>query len=134
MSRQTIGIDTAQRVLFLHGEDAQGKVVLREKLARERLLPICRHCMHGAGWGETGARRRASVLRFCARRPTPEMAGRLPLPLLFVGALVSGVVACREELDDLAIDLPIPARQILPCRNRESASVFCAGDAASPSR
>jgi hypothetical protein len=27
MSRQAIGIDTAKRVFFLHGEDAQGKVV-----------------------------------------------------------------------------------------------------------
>ena len=34
----TIGIDTAKRVFFLHGEDAGGKVVLREKLIRERLL------------------------------------------------------------------------------------------------
>ncbi len=36
----TIGIDTAKRVFFLHGEDAGGKVVLREKLTRERLLPF----------------------------------------------------------------------------------------------
>ncbi|MGA2843759.1 MAG: hypothetical protein ABSG18_27285 [Steroidobacteraceae bacterium] len=37
--RQTIGIDTAKRVFFLHGENEFGKVVLREKLTRERLLP-----------------------------------------------------------------------------------------------
>jgi transposase len=37
---QTIGIDTAKRVFFLHGEDARGKVVLREKLTRERLVPF----------------------------------------------------------------------------------------------
>jgi hypothetical protein len=36
----TIGIDTAKRVFFLHDEDAGGKVVLREKLTRERLLPF----------------------------------------------------------------------------------------------
>ena len=40
MSTQTIGIDTAKRVFFLHGEDARGKVVLRERLTRERLLPF----------------------------------------------------------------------------------------------
>lgn len=62
------------------------------------------------------------------------MAGRLRLPLIFVGALVSGVVACREELDDLAIDLPIPARQILPCRNSRVCFGVLRGDAASPSR
>jgi transposase len=39
-SKQTIGIDTAKRVFFLHGEDARGKVILREKLTRERLLPF----------------------------------------------------------------------------------------------
>jgi len=39
-STQTIGIDTAKRVFFLHGEDARGKVILREKLSRERLLPF----------------------------------------------------------------------------------------------
>lgn len=37
---RTIGIDTAKRVFFLHGEDAGGKVILREKLTRERLLPF----------------------------------------------------------------------------------------------
>ena len=36
----TIGIDAAKRVFFLHGEDTSGKVVLREKLSRERLLPF----------------------------------------------------------------------------------------------
>jgi transposase len=35
---QTIGIDTAKRVFFLHGEDDRGRVILREKLSRERLL------------------------------------------------------------------------------------------------
>jgi transposase len=39
-SQRTIGIDAAKRVFFLHGEDAIGKVVLREKLSRERLLPF----------------------------------------------------------------------------------------------
>jgi len=39
-SKQTIGIDTAKRVFFLHGEDARGKVILREKLSRERLVPF----------------------------------------------------------------------------------------------
>jgi len=29
-----------RRVFFLNGEDASGKVVLREKLSRERLLPF----------------------------------------------------------------------------------------------
>jgi transposase len=38
--QQTIGIDAAKRVFFLHGENANGKVVLREKLSRERLLPF----------------------------------------------------------------------------------------------
>jgi hypothetical protein len=37
---RTIGIDTAKWVFFLHGEDAGGKVILREKLTRERLLPF----------------------------------------------------------------------------------------------
>ena len=32
--KQTIGIDTAKRVFFLHGEDVRGKVILREKLTR----------------------------------------------------------------------------------------------------
>ena len=36
----TIGIDAAKRIFFLHGEDARGKVILREKLSRERLLPF----------------------------------------------------------------------------------------------
>jgi hypothetical protein len=43
---QTIGIDTAKRVFFLHGENAVGKVVLRQKLTREQRLPrsaaVCR--------------------------------------------------------------------------------------------
>lgn len=39
-SKQTIGIDTAKRVFFLHGEDARGNVILREKLSRERLVPF----------------------------------------------------------------------------------------------
>jgi hypothetical protein len=39
-SKQTIGIDTAKRVFFLHGEDARGNVILREKLSRERLAPF----------------------------------------------------------------------------------------------
>jgi transposase len=39
-STRTIGIDTAKRIFFLHGEDALGKVILREKLTRERLLPF----------------------------------------------------------------------------------------------
>src|SRR5580700_526097 len=39
-STQTIGIDTAKRIFFLHGEDARGKVILRERLTRERLLPF----------------------------------------------------------------------------------------------
>lgn len=38
--QRTIGIDAAKRVFFLHGEDASDKVVLREKLSRERLLPF----------------------------------------------------------------------------------------------
>ena len=38
-SRRTIAIDTAKRVFFLHGENEFGKVILREKLTRERLLP-----------------------------------------------------------------------------------------------
>ena len=37
---QTIGIDTAKRIFFLHGEDARGRVMLRERLTRERLLPF----------------------------------------------------------------------------------------------
>src|SRR5713226_4913383 len=37
-SKQTIGIDTAKRVFFLHGEDARGRVILPEKLTRERLV------------------------------------------------------------------------------------------------
>jgi transposase len=36
----TIGIDAAKRIFFLHGEDMRGKVVLREKLSRGRLLQI----------------------------------------------------------------------------------------------
>jgi transposase len=36
----TIGIDTAKRIFFLQGEDVRGKVVLHEKLSRERLLPF----------------------------------------------------------------------------------------------
>ena len=36
----TIGIDTAKRVFFLHGENELGKVILREKVSRERLLPF----------------------------------------------------------------------------------------------
>jgi hypothetical protein len=39
-SKQTVGIDTAKRVFFLHGEDVRGEVILREKLTRERLLPF----------------------------------------------------------------------------------------------
>lgn len=38
--KQTIGIDAAKRVFFLHGEDAGGRVILREKLSSERLLPF----------------------------------------------------------------------------------------------
>jgi transposase len=38
--KRTIGIDTAKRVFFLHGENELGKVILREKLTRERLLPF----------------------------------------------------------------------------------------------
>jgi transposase len=34
----TIGIDAAKRVFFLHGERADGKVVLRQKLTREQLM------------------------------------------------------------------------------------------------
>jgi transposase len=34
---QTIGIDTAKRIFFLHGENAAGKVVLRQ-MTRERLI------------------------------------------------------------------------------------------------
>jgi transposase len=37
---QTIGIDTAKRVFFLHGESHSGGVVLRKKLTREQLLPF----------------------------------------------------------------------------------------------
>lgn len=37
---QTIGIDTAKRVFFLHGESRTGGVVLRKKLTREQLLPF----------------------------------------------------------------------------------------------
>jgi transposase len=37
---QTIGIDTAKRIFFLHGESASGKVILRQKLTRERLIPF----------------------------------------------------------------------------------------------
>jgi transposase len=36
----TIGIDTAKRIFLLQGEDVRGKVVLHEKLSRERLLSI----------------------------------------------------------------------------------------------
>jgi transposase len=39
-NKQTIGIDIAKRVFYLHGENEFGKVVLREKLTRERLLPF----------------------------------------------------------------------------------------------
>ena len=39
-STQTIGIDTAKRVFFLHGEDARGNVILCEKLSWEHLLPF----------------------------------------------------------------------------------------------
>jgi transposase len=35
---QTIAIDTAKRIFFLHGEDAAGKVVLRQKLTRDQLM------------------------------------------------------------------------------------------------
>ena len=35
----TIGIHTAKRVFFLHGESANGKVALRQKLSREQLVP-----------------------------------------------------------------------------------------------
>ena len=38
--KRTIGIDTAKRVFFLHEENESGKVILREKLTRERLLPF----------------------------------------------------------------------------------------------
>jgi transposase len=37
---QTIGIDAAKRIFFLHGENAAGKVVLRQKLTRENLIPF----------------------------------------------------------------------------------------------
>jgi transposase len=37
---RTIGIDTAKRVFFLHAEDANGKIIVREKLSRDRLLPF----------------------------------------------------------------------------------------------
>ena len=37
-STRTIGIDTAKRIFFSHGEDTFGKVILHEKLTRERLL------------------------------------------------------------------------------------------------
>jgi transposase len=40
MNAQTIGIDTAKRIFFLHGESALGKVTLRQKLTRERLIPF----------------------------------------------------------------------------------------------
>ena len=35
----TIGIDAAKRIFFLHGESTVGKVVLRQKLMREQLIP-----------------------------------------------------------------------------------------------
>jgi transposase len=37
---QTIGIDTAKRVFYLHGESHMGSVVLRKKLTRDQLLPF----------------------------------------------------------------------------------------------
>ena len=37
---QTIGIDTAKRVLFLYGESHVGRVAFRKKLTRDQLLPI----------------------------------------------------------------------------------------------
>jgi transposase len=37
---KTIGIDIAKNIFFLHGEDGRGRVVVREKLSRERLLPF----------------------------------------------------------------------------------------------
>lgn len=35
----TIGIDTAKRIFFLHGENGAGKLVLRQRLTREQLIP-----------------------------------------------------------------------------------------------
>jgi transposase len=37
---QTIGIDTAKCIFFLHGESASGRVTLRQKLTRDRLIPF----------------------------------------------------------------------------------------------
>ncbi len=37
---QTIGIDTAKHVFFLHGENAGRTIILRKKLSREQLLPF----------------------------------------------------------------------------------------------
>jgi len=34
----TIGIDTAKRIFFLHGEKSAGKMVLRQKLTRQQLI------------------------------------------------------------------------------------------------
>jgi transposase len=36
----TIGVDAAKRIFFLHGESAAGKVVLRQRLSREQLIPF----------------------------------------------------------------------------------------------
>jgi hypothetical protein len=36
---QTIGIDTAKRVFFLHGENTGGRVFLRKKLSRASSAP-----------------------------------------------------------------------------------------------
>lgn len=41
MQVTTIGLDLAKNVLQLHGVDAHGRVVLRKRLARSRLLAFC---------------------------------------------------------------------------------------------
>ena len=40
MSISMIGIDTAKSVFHLHGVDTQGKVQLKRKLSRDKLIPF----------------------------------------------------------------------------------------------
>jgi transposase len=40
MSISMIGLDTAKSVFHLHGIDAQGKVQLKRKLSRDKLIPF----------------------------------------------------------------------------------------------
>ncbi len=66
----TIGLDIAKSVFQVHGVDADGQVVLRQRLTRARVLPFFAQAAGTAGSASRPAPRRITGRGSCRRSAT----------------------------------------------------------------